>query len=153
MQFSLIATFAVALFGQAALANPIAPETTSVGSLFPVSTLELSNAVHTNTTVPSTHGFPNALLARQEFPASLLLCPNSNCASCSVFNLASFVHNQCLSVGFQFFSAAISQPSNQGLPFAVDVFNFGCTNGVQLPAVNTCFNVNGVVFQDFALTP
>lgn len=149
------AILAVAL-GHVVNATPVivATESTGVTTLaasFPVSELTAESGVHSNTTLAgrALHG----LAARQEFPANLLLCPASNCASCLSFTTQGQAENICFNPGFVFNSAAISQPSNQGLPFAVLVGTPGCASLVQLPAVNECFNLNGATFDTFAFLP
>lgn len=154
MRFFL-AILAVAL-GHVVNATPVivATESTGVTTLaasFPVSELSIESSVHSNTTLAgrALHG----LAARQEFPANLLLCPTLNCASCLSFTTQAQAENTCFNAGFVFDSAAISQPSNQGLPFAVLVGTPGCAALAQIPTVNECFNLNGGPFTTFAFLP
>ena len=87
--------------------------------------------------------------------ATLLLCEQRACGSCLAFDLLSAPHDVCLAPSvprdFRFSSVAISQPSNEGLPFGVLVGPPGCASFAQIPTVNECFNVNGGPFTDFAL--
>ncbi|KAM5544310.1 hypothetical protein V8D89_001970 [Ganoderma adspersum] len=84
-------------------------------------------------------------------PATLLLCPNTNCASCSGFALSSFPLDECFLTNVEALSVAISQPAGGGLPFAVTVGTPECATLAQIPTVNECFNVNGGPFTNFAL--
>ncbi|KAH9935180.1 uncharacterized protein BXZ73DRAFT_100567 [Epithele typhae] len=93
---------------------------------------------------------PSADAVEATFPATLLLCPGTNCASCSGFDLSRIPVNVCFATS-AFRSVAISQPSNSGLPFGVVVGPSGCSSFAQIPTVNQCFNVNGGPFSDFAL--
>ena len=84
-------------------------------------------------------------------PATLLLCPNTNCASCSGFALSSFPLDECFLTNVDALSVAISQPGGGGLPFEVTVGTPECASLAQIPTVNECFNVNGGPFTNFAL--
>ena len=76
----------------------------------------------------------------------------TNCASCVDFNLAIFgLPQPCLSDINGFNSVGISQPSAEGLPFAVLVGPPGCESFAQFPTVNECFNVNGGPWDQWAL--
>ncbi|TFK88860.1 hypothetical protein K466DRAFT_520051, partial [Polyporus arcularius HHB13444] len=87
------------------------------------------------------------------FPATLLLCEESGCASCLGFDLSSASHATCLDPAgstFTFVSAAISQQSDSGLSFAVEVSPGGCASFSTIPKVNTCYPLSGT-FAEFAL--
>ncbi|KAI0334581.1 hypothetical protein GY45DRAFT_1318162 [Cubamyces sp. BRFM 1775] len=150
MQYTFVA-LAIAFFGQA-LANPIVGSEieSTVPSSFPVSDLTFGD-VHTGTTL--SQGGLHTDSAQQEFPASLFLCRADNCVSCTSFDLSTAPFNECLTPNpiFSFVSAAIVQPSNEGLPFETTVGTTGCGQLLQLPEVNECFNLNGGVFETFAL--
>lgn len=147
------AILSVALAHVASATPIVAPEAAGVTALaasFPVSELSIESGVHSNTTLA---GHVHGLVARQEFPANLLLCPTLNCASCLSFTTQGQAENTCFNPGFSFVSTAISQPSGQGLPFAVLVGTPGCASLAQIPQVNTCFNLNGGTFDTFAFLP
>ncbi|OJT08608.1 hypothetical protein TRAPUB_535 [Trametes pubescens] len=148
-----LAILSVALAHVVSATPIVATEATGVTTLaasFPISELRLESGVHSNTTLA---GHVQGLVARQEFPANLLLCPTLNCASCLSFTTQAQAENTCFNAGFVFDSAAISQPSNQGLPFAVLVGTPGCAALAQIPTVNECFNLNGGPFTTFAFLP
>lgn len=87
------------------------------------------------------------------FPATLLLCQETGCASCLGFDLSSASHATCLDPAgstFTFVSAAISQQSDAGLSFAVEVSPGGCASFSTIPKVNTCYPLSGA-FAEFAL--
>ncbi|KAI0351929.1 hypothetical protein OH77DRAFT_844366 [Trametes cingulata] len=158
MQYSFVA-LALALFGHAVVASPavskatpVAFDASALAASFPVSELRVADShPHLNTTAPQSDF--HAIVKRQEFPATLLLCALDGCLSCSSFNLGSFPEEECFSTSFEFFSVAISQPSNQGLPFVVGVGPSPCSSLLDIPAVNECFNINGAIFDAFALLP
>ena len=87
------------------------------------------------------------------YPATLFLCRTSGCGSCTGYDLSIQPHNTCLGPGFNFVSAYINQPSNQGLPYAVYTGPVGCGSFAQLPLVNTCYNAANYIGADFELTP
>ncbi|KAH9945904.1 uncharacterized protein BXZ73DRAFT_95422 [Epithele typhae] len=91
---------------------------------------------------------PSTEVADAIFPAVLLLCSSFNCANCLSYNLQTTTVDTCLATS-AFSSVSISQPSNQGLPFAVYVGPSGCTNFAKIPVVNTCFNLVGGSFSNF----
>ncbi|RPD53656.1 hypothetical protein L227DRAFT_481056, partial [Lentinus tigrinus ALCF2SS1-6] len=123
-----------------------------IAAKFPVHELgSASVAAHSNSTLASASGV-HSDAADAIFPATLLLCPSFNCASCFSFDLSTLPIDQCLiDLSSSFESVAISQPSNEGLPFAVLVGPPGCASFAQIPLVNECFNVNGGPFTDFAI--
>ena len=159
--FFTIAAAALVAFFQVAQATPLTSLTTTVkpvsnavtiGAHFPVHELRIDSAVDTvqaKVTHPSASGLHRDT-ADSTFPATLLLCPSTNCASCFSFDLSTLPVDECLSTS-AFFSVAISQPSNEGLPFGVLVGPPGCASFAQIPVVNECFNVNGGPFTDFAI--
>ncbi|KAI0372682.1 hypothetical protein BV20DRAFT_963737 [Pilatotrama ljubarskyi] len=153
MRYSFI-TFAAALLGQAAVATPLADvDAPSIAASLPVSKLFISAAhVRSNITAPQSKAL-HPIVKRQEFPATLLLCTLQNCASgCRQVDIASVTQNECELVSV-FFSAAIVQPSNEGLPFGVDVGPNPCLSLSQIPTVNECFNLHGALFNAFDLIP
>ena len=88
-----------------------------------------------------------------QFPATLLLCQEPNCASCLGFDLSTASHATCLDPAgstFTFVSAAISQQSDSGLGFAVEISPGGCASFSTIPRVNTCIPLSGA-FAEFAL--
>ena len=160
MFFAIAAAFVA--FIQVAHGTPLAPVSAAAqpnlagvttAASFPTQELALPGVAHTSTagTSPAV-AFPgiHSDAAQQTFPATLLLCPTANCASCFAFDLSTFPLDECFATS-SFTSVAISQPSNEGLPFAVLVGPAGCLSFAQIPTVNTCFNVNGGPFSDFAL--
>ncbi|KAI8996337.1 hypothetical protein BD414DRAFT_477607 [Trametes punicea] len=145
---STFAAVALALLGQAVYASPLTAETTDVAAAFPVVDLSSVQA-HPNITL--SQGGIHIDAAQQEFPATLLFCPTVSCISCFGIDLSSVPTNECLASGVNFASVSINQPSNEGLPFGVFVGPPGCESFVQLPAVNTCYNVNPAPFTDYAV--
>ncbi|KAH9888996.1 hypothetical protein C8Q73DRAFT_175524 [Cubamyces lactineus] len=153
MQYAFIA-LAIALFGQA-VANPIvgSEAEATVPASFPISDLTFG-AIHTGTTL--SQGGIHTDSAQQEFPASILLCRATNCVSCTSFDLSTAPLNECLTPNpiFSFVSVAIVQSSNEGLPFETTVGTPGCSELLQIPTVNECFNINNggsEPFETFAL--
>ena len=145
-------TIATALLSKSALANPVSRKTT-ISPDFPISpkTLTRDNL----TAHPEISKNPKSLsslglAARQEFPASLVICPLQNCLECSAIDLSALPFNECLVSSELFVSVAIEQPSGEGLPFEVLVGPSTCSDFLQIPAVNECFNI-GEVFADIAL--
>ncbi|KAI8996340.1 hypothetical protein BD414DRAFT_197579 [Trametes punicea] len=150
MRYSF-AALALALLGQAVHASPLTRKTTTtIAGSFPVVDLQANHVTpHSNST--SSRGGLSSDAALQEFPADLLLCSALNCAGCEVFNLAAIPFDTC-EIEFFYESVAISQPSGEGLPFAVFLTPPNlCATGTQIPEVNTCFNVEGDDFDDFIL--
>ncbi|KAI0372685.1 hypothetical protein BV20DRAFT_39257 [Pilatotrama ljubarskyi] len=147
----MLFTFAIAalaLLGQAVDASVLATEATNVAASFPVVDITSAKA-HPNITLG--HGGIHADAAQAEFPATLLLCPTTSCISCFGFDLSATPTNLCLAAGFSYSSVAINQPSNEGLPFGVFIGPPGCASFLQIPAVNTCYNINGGTFSDYAV--
>ncbi|RPD64089.1 hypothetical protein L226DRAFT_533400 [Lentinus tigrinus ALCF2SS1-7] len=158
MYFAIAAVALVAL-SQLAQATPLSPVAVSVkpageavnfAAKFPVHDLG-SIAAQPNVTLASSSGV-HTDVADATFPATLLLCPSVSCLSCFSFDLSTIPQNECLiDTSSTFSSVAISQPSNEGLPFEVLVGPTGCLSFAQIPAVNECFNVNNGPFTDFAI--
>lgn len=139
--------FALALLAHTVHASPAVTVKTDIASKFPVHDLR-SAVAHPNATL-STAGLHPAV-AQAEFPAFLLMCPTVSCISCIQLDMSTIPHNECLGSGVEAMSVAINQPSNEGLPFGVFVAPDGCTSITQIPAVNTCYNVNGGTVSEFA---
>ena len=161
--FFAIAAAALIAFSQVARATPLTSLTTTVkpvsnavtiGAHLPVHELRIDSAVDTvqaKVTHPSASGL-HSDAAGATFPATLLLCPTANCASCFAFDLSTLPVDQCLvDQSSSFTSMGIVQPSNEGLPFAVVVAPPGCPSLLQIPTVNQCFNINGGALSDFAI--
>ncbi|KAI0644243.1 hypothetical protein C8Q79DRAFT_1012044 [Trametes meyenii] len=130
---------------------PIHAKPVHFGGQFPVYDLGAIQG-QPNTTLPLPGSSKvHALDVPGEFPATLLLCPTTNCISCFGFDLSSTPHNQCLNGGLDFVSVIINQPANVGLPFGVFAGPPGCMSFSQIPSVNTCFNINGATFTDYSL--
>lgn len=126
-----------------ALGTPKATDV-SVAGVFPAFNIDdVQSKANANTTFNLSGGLSIDAVAA-DFPATLLLCQATGCASCFAFDLSTLPHQTCLTSNFNFVSAAISQPSNSGLDFGVFVGPPGCATFGQLPAVNTCFNLNAV---------
>ncbi|KAI1788163.1 hypothetical protein LXA43DRAFT_1026497 [Ganoderma leucocontextum] len=127
--------------------SPTKPTTSDVtiAAGFPIRTLDI---IRNGTT--GTHGIIRGRAAAAN-PATLLLCPTTNCATCSGFNLSSFAEDECFLTNVAALSVAISQPAGGGLPFEVAVGTAGCATLAEIPAINECFNVNGGPFTNFAL--
>ncbi|KAI0657976.1 hypothetical protein C8Q70DRAFT_252432 [Cubamyces menziesii] len=148
MQYSFVA-LALFLFGQA-IATPVAPSVTStavVGASFPITKATFSGP-RSNATL--SQGGPHSDSTQQEFPATLILCEETGCASCLGFDLSTAPSGECLDPGLSFTSAAISQNSGEGLPFDVLVGNVDCGGFVRIPQVNVCLELGGT-FGTFAL--
>ncbi|KAL1943026.1 hypothetical protein VTO73DRAFT_4697 [Trametes versicolor] len=141
--------FSLALVGLTVTATPISLDASTLAASFPIRQLSASG-VRPNSTLPSSEF--RALAARQEFPATLLLCQLVNCQGCTSFPIQGEIENTCIAPGFIFDSVAISQPSNEGLTdLLCDVGTTGCASAIALPAVNVCFSLSGGTFDEFAI--
>ncbi|KAI0666828.1 hypothetical protein C8Q78DRAFT_424401 [Trametes maxima] len=148
MRFTLTILLAIAC-GQTVRAGPLSTDTNTL-TRAPVADLNVFG-IHSNVTLG--RGNIHSGVAGATFPADLLVCAEANCAgACDAFDLSKIPEDVCLGTS-QFFSAGISQPSDSGLPFAVTVGTLGCDSLVQIPTVNTCFNLNGASFATFELLP
>lgn len=148
MYHPLIA-FTLSLVGLAVTATPITLDASTLAASFPIRQLSASG-VRPNSTLPSSDF--RALAARQEFPATLLLCQLVNCQGCTSFPIQGEIENTCIAPGFIYTSAAVSQPSNEGLQDVLcDVGTTGCASAIALPMVNECFNLSGGTFDEYAL--
>ncbi|KAJ8501823.1 hypothetical protein ONZ51_g402 [Trametes cubensis] len=102
-------------------------------------------------TPPPSEPIDGSLLARQSiYPANLFTCMEANCVGCTSWDLEGRNEGSCYFAG-QFISVIIQQPSNAGLPYSVDIAPGNCTNWLSIPTVNTCYNINGAVFEQFGL--
>ncbi|KAI0334553.1 hypothetical protein GY45DRAFT_1115342 [Cubamyces sp. BRFM 1775] len=149
MQHYAFVVLAIALLGHAT-ASPVAPsvtKTTVIGASFPVANPALGGP-RSNATLPQ--GGPHSYSTRQEFPATLLLCEETGCASCLGFDLSTTPAGECLDPSISFTSAAISQNSGEGLPFDVLLGNADCAGFVRIPQVNDCIELGGT-FATFAI--
>ncbi|RDX43429.1 hypothetical protein OH76DRAFT_1361187 [Lentinus brumalis] len=151
-------TFAVALVS-AVQATPVSAGTTvtsttvgmSAAAGIPVVSLELGSvSEHGNVTVGKGGMHPSS--ADDVYPASMMICLESGCQSCSSFDLSN-EQQACLIPQLNFMSVWINQPSNQGLPFAVFTGPVGCSQWAQVPLVNTCYNTVNYIGWDYELTP
>ncbi|KAI0684479.1 hypothetical protein C8T65DRAFT_821218 [Cerioporus squamosus] len=158
MLFTL-STIALALL-PAVQATPVAMGTTlhpivqdvSAAAGVPIVGLDLGSvAAHGNVTV--SKGGAHADSADAIYPAAIFFCTSYNCASCAGYDLSVQPHEVCLTPGFNFVSMFISQPSNEGLPFAIYTGPSGCGAFAQVPVVNTCYNANNYIGWDFELYP
>ena len=140
-------------------ANPVARETTltptvdavSAANGIPVATLELGSvSAHGNVTVGAAGVYASS--ADAIYPATLFVCRALGCGSCTGYDLSIQPHNTCLVPGFNFVSAYINQPSNEGLPYAVYTGPTGCGSFAQVPVVNTCYDASNYIGADFKLT-
>ncbi|KAI0823347.1 hypothetical protein BC628DRAFT_1420933 [Trametes gibbosa] len=156
MRFSFI-TVALILFTQSACAfpasaTPASPEPAAIAMSFPIAQLGASST-KSNTTLPL--GGIHMDAAQQTFPATLLLCELENCANCEELSLQVLAENlgTCFGAAFPYISVAISQPSNEGLPFIVGAAVPGCSSFLAIPTVNVCFNINAPteLFEEFIL--
>lgn len=144
-----LAAFFFALVGLTVTATPISLNALTLAASFPIRQLSASG-VRPNNTLPSSDF--RALAARQEFPATLLLCQLVNCQGCTSFPIQGEIENTCIAPGFIYMSAAVSQPSNEGLQDVLcDVGTTGCASAATLPMVNECFNLSGGTFDEFAI--
>ena len=156
---SRFATFALVLLGTVqatpvGLATSLTPTVDLVSAADGVPVLDLvkdSVSAHPNSTVGKDGVHSNAV--DQIYPAVFFLCRSSGCGSCTGYDLSIQPHGVCLTGGFNFFSMFISQPSNEGLPFAIYTGPAGCSSFAQVPVVNTCYNAANYVGWDFELIP
>ncbi|KAI0629107.1 hypothetical protein C8Q77DRAFT_1016306, partial [Trametes polyzona] len=81
----------------------------------------------------------------------LLLCTQADCAVCDFVDLMGLNANTCFAAPHQFISAAVIQPNAPDLPFNTNVATSQCGQMLALPALNTCFNLQGATFNSFAL--
>ncbi|RPD58775.1 hypothetical protein L226DRAFT_576905 [Lentinus tigrinus ALCF2SS1-7] len=158
MLFSLT-TLALALLGTVQ-ATPVAPATSitplvdlvSADEKIPVLDLTKDSvSAHPNATLGTMPGKTGG--ADQIYPASLFFCRSTGCGSCTGYDLSIQPHDVCLTPGFNFVSMFISQPSNEGLPFAIYTGPSGCASFAQVPVVNTCYNAVNYIGWDFELIP
>ncbi|RPD59136.1 hypothetical protein L227DRAFT_576362 [Lentinus tigrinus ALCF2SS1-6] len=158
MLFSLTA-LALALLGTVQ-ATPLARATTltplvdsvSADSSIPVLDLHKDSvSAHPNATLST--GAAKSDAADQIYPASLFFCRSTSCGSCTGYDLSIQPHETCLTPDFDFVSIFISQPSNEGLPFAIYTGPVGCGSFAQVPLVNTCYNAVNYIGWDFELIP
>ncbi|CDO68209.1 hypothetical protein BN946_scf184938.g61 [Trametes cinnabarina] len=150
MRFTFLALAAAALSQSTVIvATPLTAVATDIAAKFPVFDID---KVHAQPNVTLSQGGIRVDTAQAEFPATLLLCPTTNCISCFGFDLSSMPTHECIVPGFTFQSVSINQPSNQGLPFGVFVGPGGCVSFASLPAVNTCYNVIPAPFSDYSVT-
>ncbi|KAI0333334.1 hypothetical protein GY45DRAFT_1319964 [Cubamyces sp. BRFM 1775] len=100
---------------------------------------------------PPSRPIEGSLVVRQStYPANLFTCTQANCVGCTSWDLQGRNEGNCYFAG-QFISVIIEQPSNAGLPYSVDIAPGNCTNWLSIPTVNTCYNINGAVFEQFGL--
>ena len=150
-------TLVIALAGAvqatpAAAATAVTPtiDLVSVDAKVPVVDLSKDSVTeHPNVTL----GTGGADAVGAIYPATLFLCRTSGCGSCTGFSLDGMTHNVCFDGGFSFVSMFISQPSNQGLPYAIYTGPLGCGSFAQVPVVNTCYNALNYIGFDWVLTP
>ncbi|KAM5544327.1 hypothetical protein V8D89_001987 [Ganoderma adspersum] len=150
--FVALAAIVLAAVAQVAHTTPTTSPTkptktdVTIAAGFPIRTLDI---IRNGTT--GTHDSTITSRSAAANPATLLLCPSTNCATCSGFDLSSFPVDECFLTNVAALSVAISQPAGGGLPFAVAVGTPECASLAQIPTVNECFNVNGGPFTNFAL--
>ncbi|KAI0657717.1 hypothetical protein C8Q70DRAFT_260790 [Cubamyces menziesii] len=102
-------------------------------------------------TLPGSATSDSSLVARQAiYPATLLTCSEANCENCLSWDLENRGEANCFLAG-EFVSVGISQPSNAGFPFSVDISPGNCVDWIAIPAVNTCYNINGGAFEQFGV--
>ncbi|KAH9923169.1 uncharacterized protein BXZ73DRAFT_12384, partial [Epithele typhae] len=77
----------------------------------------------------------------------LLLCSTSNCASCTSFATTNLGFGNCFFAG-NFVSVGISNPNNV-FHVDIDIAPANCTNWVEIPQDNVCFNINGGPFTQY----
>ncbi|KAI0633376.1 hypothetical protein C8Q77DRAFT_1157587 [Trametes polyzona] len=126
--------------------------TTSVGAAIATASLPVVEVHALDLQVNFTHARGGIQIdtAQQTFPSDLLLCTALSCAGCTTFNIQGQHKSTCFNIENEFPSAAIVQPSNEGLPLAVEVGAPACTELAQLTAINTCFRL-GSKFKAFEL--
>ncbi|KAI0333329.1 hypothetical protein GY45DRAFT_328902 [Cubamyces sp. BRFM 1775] len=146
----------LAILAFAVRANPL-PDAEAHTPFPVIATLDITSTPaspgHTlpGSTTPASESTDGSLVARQSiYPATLLTCASANCANCLAWDLENRGDANCFFAG-QFVSVGISQPSNVGLPFSVDISPGNCVNWIAIPAVNTCYNINGAVFEQFGV--
>ncbi|KAI0800287.1 hypothetical protein C8Q74DRAFT_402830 [Fomes fomentarius] len=142
-----------ALFSLAVQASPApAPDTVAPGTTTSTNPSDFPVAnIGSLSPKPDVSGV-NTAVALAEFPATLLLFRNLQCSGqVTQVNLSATPANECFVSPSDFNSVAVSQPSNQGLPFGVGVGPSPCQQFAQIPRVNTCFNINGGPFSDYTV--
>ncbi|KAJ3005008.1 hypothetical protein NUW54_g4533 [Trametes sanguinea] len=88
------------------------------------------------------------LASPSAFPAPPCLshrpfCPLGSCISCFPLDMSILPPNTCLAEQMSnIASVSIIQPSNAGLPYGMFVGTGDCSEFAQIPAVNTCFDIN-----------
>ncbi len=157
--FVALAALVLAAISQIAHSTPTTSPTkptkfdVTIAAGFPIRTLDIIRNGTTGTHDGTTGTHDGTIRGRSAAanPATLLLCPGANCATCSGFDLSSFPEDECFLTNVAALSVAISQPAGGGLPFTVAVGTAQCATLAAVPAVNECFNVNGGPFTNFAL--
>ncbi|KAH9888427.1 hypothetical protein C8Q73DRAFT_183975 [Cubamyces lactineus] len=147
----LSTVIALAVLAVAIHATPL-PDTDAHTPFPVIATLDVApTPASAGVTLPGSPTPDGSLVARQViYPATLLTCFDSNCADCLSWDLENRGEANCYLAG-EFISVGISQPSNVGFPFSVDISPGNCTNWLAIPAVNTCYNINGGPFEQFGV--
>ncbi|KAI0703958.1 hypothetical protein C8Q76DRAFT_631777 [Earliella scabrosa] len=145
--FHPIAALTLAFLPLAVRATPLFADAAFVVSKFPVSDIVLTPTpgnltlealgLHSNATVPSV----------------LITCTEANCGGNCDFTGLPTAFNTCEGLPV-FNSVAVSQQFNEALAYGVFVGPSGCASFAhwQIPAINTCFNINGGPIQVFEIT-
>lgn len=141
----------VALLVQAVIATPMSTEVSTIAGPLPLAELDASSLGSPTVALP-----PSTLRASvgphpDEIDIVMLLCRLQGCQDCNLVDLMGLNADACFAQNFQFVSAAVIQPNADSLPFNTTVCTAGCTQCLDLPEINTCFNVAGSTFQAFAL--
>lgn len=151
MRYSFAALAQAVLLVQTAIATPVSTEVSTVVGPLPLAELDTSSRESPSVALPPGSLRPSVGPHPDEIDIVLLLCRLSGCQDCNLVDLMGLNAETCFAQNFQFVSAAVIQPNADSLPFNTTVCTAGCTQCLALPAINTCFNVAGSVFQDFAL--
>lgn len=137
--------------------HPMSAGTTDMGVGFPIRDLSMAGRVDfagfdgvSNATV-GAHDAP-VDAAASPFPATLWLCRAANCTGCYTFDMSTMPVNQCLKdTSSAFVSVGIVQPSGAGMSsYKAVVARSGCPNLIEIPGVNTCYDINAPL-TNFAL--
>ncbi|KAL1943022.1 hypothetical protein VTO73DRAFT_4693 [Trametes versicolor] len=148
MRYSLSA-LALTLLGRPVTATPVTPDLAAIAASLPI--VELGSPRAAPTFLQQGSLRHNTTLHADALDPILLLCPGTNCQTCTVVDMSGQLTDTCFLAGFTFVSAAYVVTNQVPLPFTPGVGTSQCASLLSLPTANTCFNIGGGPFNTFAL--
>lgn len=148
---NFLAAIAFALLGRSVVATPDTPDLAAIGASLPIVELGPPSAASTSLQQGSLRH--NTTLHTDALDPILLLCPGTNCQTCTVIDMSGQLTDTCFLAGLTFVSAAYVVTNQVPLPFTPGVGTSQCASILTLPTANTCFNIGGGTgtFNTFAL--